>query len=254
MNNWEEKWMDYIDGNLSENERHQFEQETYSDPVKHQAFIEMQEMDGLLNSMDDFKTNPKMQVKFDNYLKSQESSIKEKDSKPKMVQFKKPVLKNLGIAASVLIAGILVGTWMSNDPVKVQSQSNQYQLVNNLMEESSPMKRIQGVNVSHKTKNPDWNVAELLINTLKNDESSNVRMAAVKGLKKFLSEETTRIELIQALDTETDASVKIAIINLLSSAKEQRAIEPLQKIIGNDIDLKFVKEEAEIGLMHINSI
>ncbi len=250
MKNWEDKWMDYIDGNLSNEDKVLFEQETSNDPRKVNSLKELQELNQLLSELHPIVPPQKLQSNFESYLETVIEDVKE----PKVFKLSRAYIRNISAAVILLLSGLYVGQWLQSEPTPIKAMSADYTLVNTLLDESSPIKRIKGINASHTAENPDWDVVKLLLNTLEKDISSNVRMAAVQGLRKYLNKEDTRIGLIKALDKETDASVKIAIINLLTGAKEQRAIEPLQKIIGGENDLKFVKDEAQISLMHINSI
>ena len=91
-----------------------------------------------------------------------------------------------------------------------------------------------------------------LIETMNTDDNANVRLAAVDALSEFADEDKVRKALINGLATQDKAVVQIALINLMVRLKENRAIEPLKKIIEDDNSIEVVKDEAHFGVFKLS--
>lgn len=248
-----EEWIiDYLDGNLDEMELLVFKEKLSADPELMLELQQIQDMDEALAELPIQRPSQAVSDTFYKFLEN-ENSVKPKGKVVSLGQW-----KNIGIAASILICGICIGFFNQESnvntpggtPVKVDSNNLSYV---NLLEESSPMKRIKGIHETNKVSNPTLSMIQLLGKTLKEDPSSNVRLAAAKALGNQLDYEEARICLVEALASEEDPSVKIEIINILSLTRDRRVIDPLNKVIENDNDMKFVKDEAQKGLLLINN-
>ncbi|MGX1928322.1 HEAT repeat domain-containing protein [Flagellimonas sp. 2504JD4-2] len=120
-----------------------------------------------------------------------------------------------------------------------------------LMENQSASKRIQGVNYIEEFPNPDEAIVKALTNRLLQDENDNVRLNAFEALSKFTSSETVKTAFIEALGTEKNPSIQIAIIQALVQIQEKKAIGPMQKLLEREDTQPFIKNEIKQGLPKI---
>lgn len=256
MRSIEERMIDYIDGTMESQEKQAFEEILKEQPS---LMLELEEMSAMTETLEELPVHQpslNLEQRFNEMI--DKTINDEARIEPKVVSINKHPWKKLGIAASILVCGMLIG-WFNNQDgnvstvANVQVDQSQVKYVNDLMEASSPMKRIQGIYESSKLSDPDKSMIKLLGNTLKTDQSSNVRLAAAKALSDLIEHEEVRVCLVEALAIEPDASVKIEIINILSNTRDQRAVDPLNQVIDNEDDLKFVKDEAQKGLLLINN-
>ncbi len=256
MRSIEEKMIDYLDGLMDSQEKEAFEQSLKEQTALMMELEELKSMTEDLHCLPEHQPSLELEQRFNEML--EEKISEETVSKPKVVALGRTSWKNIGIAASILLCGILIGWFNYQEDVahttaNVQLDQSKMKYVNDLMEASSPMKRIQGIYESGKLSDPDKSMIKLLGNTLKTDPSSNVRLAAAKALSDLIDHEEVRVCLVEALAAEADASVKIELINILSNTRDKRAIDPLNQVIDNEDDLKFVKDEAQKGLLLINN-
>lgn len=120
-----------------------------------------------------------------------------------------------------------------------------------LMGNQSPSKRIQGVNLITKFKNPDEKIINALVNRLLLDENMNVRLTAVEALSMFAKSETVKSAFIKVLATEKDPSLQIAIIQNLVRIQAQSAAKPMKYLLEQEDTQPFVKEEINRVLAEI---
>ena len=118
----------------------------------------------------------------------------------------------------------------------------------NLLKNESASQRIQAVNYTEEISIPDDKIINALVNTLKTDKNTNVRLAAVYSLARFKTNKTVKNAFIETLNKQEDPMIQIVIINMLVEMKEVKALEELKYLL-KDKDLnEHVKSQAEIGI------
>ncbi len=166
----------------------------------------------------------------------------------------------LKVAASIalLIGSFQMGSVFqqrkgNEDLALAQNESLQFKqtAMLSLMENQSASKRIQGVNYIEEFPNPDEAIVKALANRLLHDENDNVRLNAFEALSKFTSSETVKTAFIEALGTEKNPSIQIAIIQALVQIQEKKAIGPMQKLLEREDTQPFIKNEIKLGLPKI---
>ncbi len=81
------------------------------------------------------------------------------------------------------------------------------------------------------------------------DPNTNVRLAALDALSKFHTEPQVRKVLLDALSTQKDPMVQIALIQLMVKMKEKSVVNDLKKIVDDSETMKAVKDEAYSGIL-----
>lgn len=97
----------------------------------------------------------------------------------------------------------------------------------------------------------DQEIIKVLIKTLLEDKSNNVKIATIDALLKFPQNEEIRKCFIEAIDKEKQPLVQIKLINSLSILREQRAKKPLEKIINNKETFPIVKSNATLAMANL---
>lgn len=120
-----------------------------------------------------------------------------------------------------------------------------------MIENQSPSKRIQAVNFTEHFVKPDHKILEALIGRMKYDGNVNVRLAAAEALSEFPESILVKDAFIEALSTQKDPSLQIAIIQFLVKIQEKRAIAPMQQLLEHEDTPNFVKEEVNSGISQI---
>lgn len=160
-------------------------------------------------------------------------------------------------AIGLLVIGMCVGLIIAKN-ASIQGMNNELAELragmNELLRDKSTSVRIKAVSMSYEIEQPDEEIIKALTNTMNNDDSQNVRLAAVNALGKFAQEESVKQELISSLESQKNSFIQIKIIHILSNIKAREALPIFDKIIKQEDALQFVKDEAIEGKSIISSI
>ena len=115
--------------------------------------------------------------------------------------------------------------------------------------QQSASQRLQGINVALTIQSADDEVVKALAKRMNEDPNTNVRLAALDALSKFHTEPQVRKVLLEALSSQKDPMVQIALIQLMVKMKEKSVVNDLQKIVDDSESMKAVKDEAYSGLL-----
>lgn len=118
----------------------------------------------------------------------------------------------------------------------------------------SPASRINAASEAYKLRDAGNDIVDALVETLNNDPSANVRLAALDGLTRFYRNGHVRKKLIASLKKQQDPLVQIALINLLTQMRESSILAELDKIVNDDNAQKAVKDCAYSGIIQLHSL
>lgn len=133
------------------------------------------------------------------------------------------------------------------------SNSNKQVVFAALNNMNSPASRITAVTGAFKLRNTGNDVVDALVETLNNDPSANVRLAALDGLARFYRDNYVRKQLINSLKKQQDPLVQIALIDLLTRMRESSILSELDKLINDDNTMKAVKDCAYSSIFSLQS-
>lgn len=251
----ENKLIDYIDGALNITEAEIIKKHIKTCNSCKKSF---EETNSLLNAFTNeliAKPTENLKANFNKMLE------KEKLSQSKVVQLNSSTKSSyksiLQIAASVaiLFTGYLLGGYQEskNTQQKLATYQNEKkQLKENMMlamiDNSSPSTRIKAVNYTEELAKPDTKILEALIDRMKHDSNSNVRLTAVEALSNFTDSELVKTSLINALTIEKNPSIQIEIIQILVQIQEKRALNPMRKLLEQPEVPDYLKTQVSIGI------
>jgi hypothetical protein len=119
----------------------------------------------------------------------------------------------------------------------------------NTLRNNSASERLQAIYRAEETPAIQSDeLVRMLLGTMNNDASPNVRYAAVQALGRFMDQESVRVQILSSLDEQDNPLVQIAMISLLVEAGDRAAIAPLRKIINNENAVTEVRQHAQIAL------
>lgn len=145
----------------------------------------------------------------------------------------------------LLILIVVFGSYFligSNQEVKKLSHDNTEMIFANL-HASESASRIFAVNTMANTADND--IIETLIETLKNDESMNVRLAAARALEKYIDKEEVRIAIIDQLVEVKHSYLKITLVNILGRKKIKSSIPIMNDLLKDKAVPELIKREIE---------
>lgn len=117
-----------------------------------------------------------------------------------------------------------------------------------LLQQNSATERLRGVNFSYRAEPNDVEVLSALLQTVNEDPSVNVRLAAVDALGNFRDSSVARRGLMNALPKQDSPMVQIAIIDALAAMRERGAAPTLRELLtGQGVD-ENVRKRADEAL------
>lgn len=251
--------IDYIDGNLNMIEQQMVEQELTLNPAARKLYQELKEVMEIIDKEGSIEPHPSMRDEFQSILTKE---IQENRSSKSV--FFSPVFYRIAAGVALLILGGSIGFLISKqnnkrlDEIAGKLKSHEEQLsitkemMTKLANEQSASQRIQGVNVALKFEKADDEIVSALSKTMNEDPNTNVRLAALEALSKFIDEPEVRKALTSALQKQKDPHVQIALIRILVKIKEQGVVNDLQKIVDDESTIKAVKNEAYSGILRLS--
>ena len=120
-----------------------------------------------------------------------------------------------------------------------------------MIDNRSASTRIKAVNFTEELVQPDQKILDALLERMQFDTNINVQLAAAEALSKFSELEQVKKAFIDALSTEKNPSLQIAIIQFLADIQEKRALIPMQKLLEEPETPDYVKELANNGISQI---
>ena len=252
----EELMIDYIDGRLS-GELSAVVQEYINSSAAHQKeFEELKMSMAILQNDVELEPESTLRLEFEKALHDQIQN--QSGSKVRHMAGFRPV--QIAASVALLITGALAGMWLmknnnKNDEIAAMRQeveATRQLVIQSLANNSSASTRLRGVNASFEMSQVDADIVNALINTMNNDENTNVRLAAVQALANFAGEPPVRKALIEALHTQTDPVVQIALINMMVQLREKEAVKGLKQIITDEETMDAVKDEAHMAVFKLS--
>ncbi len=151
-----------------------------------------------------------------------------------------------------LMLGYILFSGGQNAELYREVQDMRQMLAVSLLDQRSTTERLRGVNLSYGLENPNSRTIEALLDTLNNDPSINVRLAAVDALYLFYESPSVREGIIQSLAQQNSPFLQVALVDLLVSVQERQALEAFKKLIeANQLDPK-VKQKLEYGIKELS--
>ena len=247
--------IDYIDNKLNSVDKEKIEQELMRNPEAYKLYEELKEVIHVMDKAARLEPSVRMKMNFETMLNAEVASNK----KGKTVLFT-PAMYRVAAAVVLLVLGASVTYWINRynaqqreiAQLQAEMKATKDLMLSMLSNDQSASKRIQGVNVAYTMTKADDEIVSVLVKTMNEDPNSNVRLAALDALAKFIDDPAVRKELIQSLSKQEDPIVQISLIQLMVKMKEKSIVKDLQKIVDDAATMKAVKDEAYTGIMKLS--
>lgn len=161
-------------------------------------------------------------------------------------------MPRLAMAAVILIAGFGIGYFFQkpagNDEVKVlteQVQGLKEMMMISLLEKESATERLKAVSLTEEIDGPSKKVTEALLNTLNEDESVNVRLAALEALGKYMKMPHVREGLVRSIPKQDSPLVQVALAEMMVTMREKSSVNELKKVLEQKGTPNEVKEKIK---------
>lgn len=248
---------DYLDGTLSQDQKTAFEKHMRSNEGFQKEVQEFRMLFEAMNTEKEEIPSKQLAKNFEKMLQE------EKGNEVKVVALES---KNNGrfqflkIAASIaLLIGIFfMGRYsgqkqMNHSLVEAQQEALEYKEATliSLLGNESASKRIQGVQLVEEFDQPDEDIVAALGEKMLGDQNTNVRLSAMEALSRFSYSDQVKAIFIQALETEKNPSIQVALIEILGQLQEKKAIGPMKRLLEKEDTQPFIKNEINNALPKI---
>ena len=167
-----------------------------------------------------------------------------------------------GLAAAMLVVGILVGRGMTpaRPTVDASELSALHQelsatkqlVVLSMLQQQSASERLQGVSYSMQVNHPDPEIVAALLHTLGHDNSVDVRLAALDSLRRYNDDSKVRKGLLDSLQAKQSPMVQIALIDMMVEAHDKSVLPNIQRFEQSPNLNPAVKQRAQQGIEKLN--
>lgn len=162
-------------------------------------------------------------------------------------------------AAALVIGAFFTGLWTSNQRQQPEISELRHELRNlrgmvamGLLQQQSAVDRLRGVNYSVRLEEPDDQVVQALIETLRVDSSVDVRLAATDALRKYSSRPQVRQALVESLIKDESPLVQLSLIDAMVDLRERRAASTFTRLASSETIDPTVKTRLESALVELN--
>lgn len=258
--NYKEYIVDYVSGNLSEEEKQVFEKFLTTNSVaKEEVEKEKRLWNELLSSQPEPSEN--MDTAFYKMLHSQEDKEVSTSFLQKIERFFASNLsKQLTYGLAVLTLGFFFGKSFQNaqnpsqeivKSAQKETENVRSQLVLTLLEQPSANKRLQAVNEVNKLSSVTETIIKALFSTLNNDESVNVRLSAVEALKKYTDIPLVREGLVKSIIHQNSPIVQMELADVMVVLQEKKAVKSFKKLIEEKDVNSSAKQKMQESIQNI---
>ena len=167
-------------------------------------------------------------------------------------------LVQLAFAASLLIAGVVVGRVTMSQPAPVRGneiaevrselRDMRQMLTLSLMQQQSATERLRGVSWTAQIDQPGAEIVSALLDTLLHDQNVNVRLAAIDALRRFSDRPDVRLGTKRAVADSSSPLLQVAVIDFMVETRDPQA-PALFKTLAQDTSLdESVRGRAQWAL------
>jgi hypothetical protein len=249
--NLESLLIDYIDGKLNTVDKHKIEQELMRNASTYKLYEELKTVIHAMNQAAPIEPSERLRASFMNQLNQEIASA----PKAKSIVFSPWIFKVAAAIAFVVLSVsvvYLVSRNQAQERELARIKAEHEKLMAMIGDSNSAAQRITGVRATYSSVSLDRQLTDALLKAIDEDPNTNVRLAAIEGLRRFYKDDEVRHGLLHSLSTQTDPVVQVALIQLLVELNEKAAIEPLRRMVNKTDLLPSVKDEAYIAILRLS--
>ena len=200
----------------------------------------IQELRDDLQELDLVTPHEDMEYNFQRFIQTEKAKLKSlPDPSPNRTIAIKPIWIWQAAAAVVLIvAGIFIGQGIERNQLQqaklaaMAEELEQTKLtMTQLMQQNSTNTRLKAINLTFELDQVDNDIIKNLETLLNNDESTNVRLAAIEALQQLQPQPEAKEVLVRSLERQDKPIVQIALINALVEMEAKEALPVLDDLI-----------------------
>jgi oligoendopeptidase F len=248
----QDKFVDYLDKNLSEQEMSSVENHLKECDDCSQEINHLETLFNEFSKEEIEQPSLNLRMNFEQLLEDEKAKLETPVIQLQPQKEKTDWKASLRIAASILIviSAFLIGKLTNGEEGTIPSKGVSETIT--LMNNESASKRILAMNNSQEFTEENTEIIQAIVNRLLYDKNTSVRLTAVESLAKFSSLEMVKDALIKSLETEKDPAIQIELIHILVKIQEKRALVPMQNLLENKDVPNYVKKELQINISSLS--
>ncbi len=263
----QEKFLDYLTGEIDEASKDEVQSHLSACSSCREELESLSEIWTKLGVLPEEQPGKSMRPRFYAMLEAYKKGLEQESPTSKLKKifdtwfgrmWPRPALQ-LAFTSTFLFIGLAAGYFLSTNGARTQEmaqlrqevQTMRQTLAVSLLDQPSPTERLKGVSLSYSMEKPGDKILEALLQTLNGDPNINVRLSAVDALYLFRENPKVKEGLITSLSNQTSPLVQVALIDLMVSLRERRAIDSLRTLIADEKINPDVRQRAEQGIQQI---
>jgi hypothetical protein len=158
----------------------------------------------------------------------------------------------LAFASVTLLLGIGIGYLINRptsktggDIAKSEIAELKEMVMLALLEKESATDRLKAVSLTEQMDVASSQVTGALLQTLNEDETVNVRLAALEALKPYTRDSHVREELIRSISKQESPLVQVALAELMAEFRVKSSVKELEKIMQSERTPADVKSKIK---------
>ena len=240
---------DYIDGTLTEAREREFRQYVEEGHILMEEVEAMKKMQGVIGQSAPPQPGSSLSEGF--YSMLAEAKRAEQPAQPGFLEqltqlFFSTVYGRLAFGVSILAVGLLAGMNLGGsnaqiESVTIQLREMQETMMMSMLKEESATERLKGIQMSQELPKSNTQVTDALFMTLNNDESTNVRLAALEALTAYTNDAEIRQGLIKSITQQESPLMQVALAELMVELQERSSIDQFKQLLEKEETPEEVK-------------
>jgi len=236
--------MDYWDENNSPDKKKEIEKKLLEAGYSKEELLDLKAFYSSLDDVQIPEPRDRMTESFYKMLTSEQSSTRDKTAPTQRLltwwqQAEKRLVPKMSYAFLFVILGWALGTWITPDVryknrisvMAVEITEMKEMVMLNLLEQTSPSKRMKALNLVDDWNEVDTKVVRALMQTLNYDPNVNVRLVTVATLARFTANPAVREGLIRSINRQQSPLVQLALADLMVSLHESESVPQFQRLL-----------------------
>lgn len=168
----------------------------------------------------------------------------------------RPAVSFSAAAALIVLAGaagfLAGGRGRAVEELRREVENIRQAAAVSLLAPPSTAERLRGIRFTEQVRAPSRPTVDALLRTLDEDPNVNVRLAVVDAIYLFAGQPGVKEGLLKSLARQQSPHVQVALIDLLVSIRERRAVEALKTLAADEKLDPGVRQKAESGIKELS--
>lgn len=253
-----EWWMEDLHGQLEDEQKNALELYLGQHPELREELLESATIWTELDNLETPAPSPNMEARFHAMMDGYTTATEKESSRWESIN--RWLHAHWQTSLASLCVGLIIGLFIwprgNTDVKELSAEVSQMKklLMLTMIEKPQAQERIRAVNMTDGLSGNDERISGALIETLNNDKSVNVRLAALEALLGYGNQETVREALIRSIQQQDSPHLQVALADAMLLLQEKKAIDEFKSILGAENVDKNVRFKLESTIQTLKEI